>query len=453
MGYHSEWVATGLWFAGLHPEPLFGKRQRALWSLDHVSPLPRVRAEMSLSELWGDVLSIVFSQLCNSLEPRIAVDFSSTSCGIWTQTQALRQQLRAAHIAAAVLCHRLASHVAKGQLWLAEVDPPHRRSIANGADPLGARRGREWLWGCARRMWRRAGLHLLNPIVIQTYRLDQPVHYSLVSGWAECLGAGSLPAVTFLCISMKIAMHTDHASALAAALERGALPRLETLFLSDIGNAGLVALAPALRRGLPALENLNFNFSNSLGDEGLAALVAPPPLAGALPLPNPGLTKLKVLGLLQTQISDAGCAALVSALDNGALPALKCVRLEDIPASHAAILNVHEAVERAQSAARATASRVAAGAESPAPPLAPSPTPPLRAAPPWRVDWRAPLVPAAQQLECGWSGASFSLLFFLLRHLLRVGHILLGLLHLLRARRRSRHRDRRRPRQHLRRRP
>ena len=346
---------------------------------------------MSLSELCGDVLSIVFSQLCNSLEPRIAVDLSSASCGIWTQTQALRQQLRAAHIAAVVLCE------AKGQLWLAEVDPPHRRR-------------------------------------------------SLVSGWAECLGAGSLPAVTFLCISMKIAMHTDNASALAAALGRGALPRLETLWLSDIGNAGLVALAPALRRGLPALENLKFHFSNSLGDEGLAALVAPPPLAGALPLPNPGLTKLKVLGLLQTQISDAGCAALVSALDNGALPALKCVHLEGIPASHAAILNVHEAVERAQSAARATASRVAAGAESPAPPLAPSPTPPLRAAPPWRVDWRAPLVPAAQQLECGWSGASFSLLFFLLRHLLRVGHILLGLLHLLRARRRSRHRDRRRPR-------
>ena len=48
------------------------------------------------------------------------------------------------------------------------------------------------------------------------------------------------------------------ASALAAALGRGALPRLQLLALSNaaIGDAGLVALAPALRR-LPALEVLH----------------------------------------------------------------------------------------------------------------------------------------------------------------------------------------------------
>ena len=47
------------------------------------------------------------------------------------------------------------------------------------------------------------------------------------------------------------------ASALAAALDRGALPRLEVLDLGDaaIGDAGLVALAPALRRR-PALRRL-----------------------------------------------------------------------------------------------------------------------------------------------------------------------------------------------------
>ena len=59
---------------------------------------------MSLSELSGDVLKIVFTLLCNPLKPCCAVDFSSASCGIWTQTQALRQQLKAAHEAAAVLC-------------------------------------------------------------------------------------------------------------------------------------------------------------------------------------------------------------------------------------------------------------------------------------------------------------------------------------------------------------
>ena len=47
------------------------------------------------------------------------------------------------------------------------------------------------------------------------------------------------------------------ASVLAAALGRGALPRLKTLSVSNaaIGDAALVALAPALRR-LPALERL-----------------------------------------------------------------------------------------------------------------------------------------------------------------------------------------------------
>ena len=72
------------------------------------------------------------------------------------------------------------------------------------------------------------------------------------------------------------------ASALAAALDRGALPRLQGLALAStaIGGAALAALAPALRR-LPALEYL-YLCDNPFGDEGLAALVAPlPPLLQA----------------------------------------------------------------------------------------------------------------------------------------------------------------------------
>jgi len=88
-----------------------------------------------------------------------------------------------------------------------------------------------------------------------------------------------------------------------------------------------VALAPALRR-LPALESLDLN-GNRLGDEGLAALVAPPP-------PTGGLAKLKRLDLSWTQITDAGCATLAAALDSGALPALEQLYLCDIPACAAA---------------------------------------------------------------------------------------------------------------------
>ena len=151
---------------------------------------------------------------------------------------------------------------------------------------------------------------------------------------AERLDAGALPAVTWLCVRMHVG--DAGASAIAAALDQGALPWLEILRLSDadIGDAGLAALAPALRRH-PALKALGI-FGNPFGDEGLAALVAPPPPAGTPPLPTGGLKKLKVLDLGYTQVTDAGCAALAAALGSGALPALLTLELNDIPASAAA---------------------------------------------------------------------------------------------------------------------
>jgi hypothetical protein len=126
------------------------------------------------------------------------------------------------------------------------------------------------------------------------------------------------------------------ASALAAALDRGALPRLKDLRLTNaaIGDAALVALAPALRRR-PALQAL-WLFDNPFGDEGLAALVAPPPPAGAPPPPTEGLKNLELLNLGYTQVTGAGCAALAAALDSGALPVLKKFYLSGIPASVAA---------------------------------------------------------------------------------------------------------------------
>ena len=83
--------------------------------------------------------------------------------------------------------------------------------------------------------------------------------------------------------------------------------------------------------------------SNPFGDEGLAALVAPPPPAGAPPPTTGVLTKLKVLVLTSTQITDAGCATLVAALDSGALPALEALYLYGTPASAAAKAAVHAA--------------------------------------------------------------------------------------------------------------
>ena len=77
--------------------------------------------------------------------------------------------------------------------------------------------------------------------------------------------------------------------------------------------------------------------------EGGEALVAPPPSAGTPPLPAGRLKKLEELHLEDTQVTDAGCAALAAVLDSGALPALKVLKLDGIPASDAAKAAVYEA--------------------------------------------------------------------------------------------------------------
>ena len=126
--------------------------------------------------------------------------------------------------------------------------------------------------------------------------------------------------------------------------------RLETLFLDSaaIGDAGLAALAPALRRR-PALEDL-FLCGNPFGDEGLAALVAPPPPAAGTPATAAagGLRKLELLDLDSNPVTAAGCATLVAAIDSGALPALEVLDLEDINASAAAQEAVRAAIARSR---------------------------------------------------------------------------------------------------------
>ena len=98
------------------------------------------------------------------------------------------------------------------------------------------------------------------------------------------------------------------------------------------------------RHGRPTLETLGLS-RNPFGDEGLAALVAPPPPAGALSPPAGVLKKLKELYFSYTKVTDAGCAALTAALDRGALPVLGVLYLDGIPASDASKAALKEALE------------------------------------------------------------------------------------------------------------
>ena len=311
---------------------------------------------MALSRLSGDEQGIILGQLRNTLEPRLAMYFSSASTELRALlTPAVRQQLRDDHEVATALCVKTGIRSCKELREAAEVSCRDKGLSAADLATLGllgpVLPALEYLW-----LAERSGS--AGPDGLQR----------LVEG----LIAGALPAVTHLYLGC---MHVGEAgaSALAAALDRGALPRLTDLYLmgAGIGDAELVALAPALRRR-PALEYLSL-FRNPFGDEGLAALVAPPPPAGAPPLPTEGLKKLELLDLRRTKVTDAGCAALAAALDSGVLPALQTLKLSDrrrapalIPASAAAIDAVREALARSRAVAIASAER-AAIAESAAP--------------------------------------------------------------------------------------
>ena len=267
---------------------------------------------MALSKLSGDEQGIILGQLFNPLEPRLAVYLSSANKELrLLLTPALRQQLRADHAEAAALCRKVGFPSCK-ELREAKVVHCFGKCLsAADLTTLGT-----------------LGLVLpaLESLAIGEFSVGVGASHDGMQRLAEGLVAGALPAVRFAFFNT-VYMGDAGASAFAAALDQGALPRLERLNLINtaIGDAALVALAPALRRR-PALE-LNFR-CNPLGDEGLAALVAPP-----LPPPTGGLNELKTLELSHTKVSDAGCTALAAALHSGALPALEELMLDGIPVS------------------------------------------------------------------------------------------------------------------------
>ena len=279
---------------------------------------------MALSKLSDDTQRVIFSQLRNLHNPSIAVAFGSASNELRALTQAERQQLQADCEAAAAIGRKAGKRSSKALREATFIEWFGKGFSPDDLALLGAL--------CS-------VLPALEQVHLWNYDAAGPTG---VQRLGEMLGAGALPALTSLNLN---STHVGDAGALAlaAAMGRGAMPRLKTLYVNytSIGDVGLVALAPALLRR--PMECIDFAGSK-FGDEGIAALVAPPPPpAGASPPPTGVLTKLKLLYLGCTKVADAGCAALASALDSGALPALEGLNLYDIHASDAAKATVRRA--------------------------------------------------------------------------------------------------------------
>ena len=211
---------------------------------------------MALAALSADEQRIVLLQLCNALEPRVAVAFSSVSRGLWASTHALLQQLRDDHEAATALCHKVGMRSCKE---LREVGHLSLYAKLSSANLFAAQFGNPSPQGLSGAELATLGslgsvLPALEKLrLIETHGASGP---DGVQRLADGLGAGALPAVTELRFA-NMHMGDAGASALAAALDRGVMPRLRVLSLQNnaLGDAGLVALAPALRRR-PALVHL-----------------------------------------------------------------------------------------------------------------------------------------------------------------------------------------------------
>ena len=131
------------------------------------------------------------------------------------------------------------------------------------------------------------------------------------------------------------------AEALAAALSRGALPKLEELGVASnpIGRQGIATLSPVLRK-LPTLRYLNL-FNCQIGDEGVASLVHG--------LGKDDFKALKELRLSGNFLTGASCGHLTAALDSGSFPRLATLELErNNSMSHEDELTVRAALERAK---------------------------------------------------------------------------------------------------------
>jgi len=260
-------------------------------------------ALLSLADhLCGDAHCVIFSKLASDpLAPSDAIAYGSANRALRAATRVARAQLRADSKPARVLARAAgqASLKALREATVVAFDCSHLR-----ADQM------EWL-----------GTHAPSLPALEALTLYKPSP-EMVIRFVGALGDAAMSRVAELRVEAVECDDDDDdargdvvASALGTALARAAFPNLKRIRLarSGIGDAGLVALAPALRRR-PALREIDLD-DNPLGDAGVAALVGP---SG-----RGSLAALRTLSIRDTDVTDVGCAALEAALDSGALSQLQ----------------------------------------------------------------------------------------------------------------------------------
>ena len=155
----------------------------------------RARVAMALSALSGDEQGILFVQLCNVLDPGIAVALASVSNELRAATRVPLQQLKTGHEAAAALCRKLGHRNCK-ELREATVVEWEGKGLSAADLATLAKLGSvlpalERLWLDEGRRWQQEGVWL-DEVGTGSAGPDG------VQRLAEGLVAGSLPAVTRL---------------------------------------------------------------------------------------------------------------------------------------------------------------------------------------------------------------------------------------------------------------
>ena len=258
-----------------------------------------------LGALSHDELGVIFDGLANPLQPVVAIAFGSTCLGLQIPLRADLEVLKEQHEGAVALCRKLGTtedypHHARGsscEQVRGSVELYSIQECLNAGDVA------------------TLGLILCKLPKLQIFDfIATTVDSACVNSFCECLRRVWLPCLTTLSFT-RCRLGPAVAEALAAAVSRGALPRIEELTVggNSFGREGGATLAASLRK-LRALRVLQL-WGCSLGDEGVVSLFAN--------LGKDDFKALKGLHISGNLASDVACAAIVASLNTDAMPALR----------------------------------------------------------------------------------------------------------------------------------